>query len=53
MDMVEPFVALVVYPTTRGAQSRQADNLARRASEDGRVRSPGRGFLRVRIQLIT
>jgi hypothetical protein len=24
MDMVEPFVALVVYPTTPGAQSRQA-----------------------------
>ena len=33
MDMVEPFVALVIYPTTPDAQSRQADNLARIASE--------------------
>ena len=33
MDMVEPFVALVVYPTKPGAQIRQADNLARIAVE--------------------
>jgi len=46
MDMVEPFVALVVYPTTPGAQSRQADNLARIASE--KIRSLP-GFLRARV----
>jgi heme-degrading monooxygenase HmoA len=33
MDMVQPFVALVIYPTTPDSQSRQADNLARIASE--------------------
>ena len=31
--MVEPFVALVVYPTQKDAQQRQAENLARIASE--------------------
>ena len=30
--MIEPFVALVVYPTRKDAQARQADNLARVAS---------------------
>ena len=43
MDMVEPFVALVIYPTTPDAQSRQADNLARIASEKIRELP---GFLR-------
>ena len=46
MDMVEPFVALVVYPTTPGAQARQADNLARIASK--KIRSLP-GFLRARV----
>ena len=46
MDMVEPFVALVIYPTTPAAQSRQADNLARIASEKIRALP---GFLRGRV----
>ena len=46
MDMVEPFVALVIYPTTPDGQSRQADNLARIASE--KVSSLP-GFLRGRV----
>jgi heme-degrading monooxygenase HmoA len=46
MDMVEPFVALVIYPTTPDAQSRQADNLARIASE--KISSLP-GFLRSRV----
>jgi hypothetical protein len=46
MDMVEPFVALVIYPTTPDGQSRQADNLARIASE--KIRSLP-GFLRSRV----
>ena len=46
MDMVEPFVALVIYPTTPDGQSRQADNLARIASEKIR---PLPGFLRGRV----
>jgi heme-degrading monooxygenase HmoA len=46
MDMVEPFVALVIYPTTRDAQGRQADNLARIASE--KIRGLP-GFLRARV----
>jgi heme-degrading monooxygenase HmoA len=33
MEAGEPFVALVIYPTTPDAQSRQADNLMRLASE--------------------
>ena len=40
MDMVEPFVALVVYPTTPGAQARQADNLARTRPRVGGRREP-------------
>jgi len=31
--MTEPFMALVIYPTTADAQSRQADNLIRLVSE--------------------
>jgi heme-degrading monooxygenase HmoA len=46
MDMAEPFVALVIYPTTPDAQSRQADNLARIAAEKVRQLP---GFLRGRI----
>jgi heme-degrading monooxygenase HmoA len=48
MDLVEPFVALVIYPTTREAQSRQADNLMRIASEKLRLLP---GFLRGRVLL--
>ena len=46
MDLVEPFVALVIYPTTADAQSRQADNLLRLVSETIRLLP---GFLRGRI----
>jgi heme-degrading monooxygenase HmoA len=31
--MAEPFTALVIYPTTADAQTRQADNLIRLVSE--------------------
>jgi heme-degrading monooxygenase HmoA len=48
MDMVEPFVALVIYPTTPDAQARHADNLARIAFEKLRVLP---GFLRGRLFL--
>ena len=46
--MIEPFVALVVYPTRKDAQARQADNLARIASEQVRALP---GFLRRRVLL--
>jgi heme-degrading monooxygenase HmoA len=46
MDVVEPFVALVIYPTTPDAQSRQADNLVRLAGEKVRLLP---GFLRGRV----
>jgi heme-degrading monooxygenase HmoA len=46
MDMVETFVALVIYPTTPDAQSRQADKLAGIAAE--RIRDLP-GFLRSRV----
>ena len=46
MDMVEPFVALVIYPTTPDMQSRQAENLARIASEKICALP---GFLRSRV----
>lgn len=40
-NIVEPFMALVIYPTTADAQSRHADNLVRLVSERGRtLRSP-------------
>jgi heme-degrading monooxygenase HmoA len=48
MDPVEPFVALVIYPTTKEAQTRQADNLVRLASERVRLLP---GFLRGRVFL--
>lgn len=46
MDVVEPFMALVIYPTTAEAQSRQAENLFRIASERIRLLP---GFLRGRV----
>jgi len=46
MDVVEPFLALVVYPTTPEAQARQADNLVRMASEKIRLLP---GFLTARV----
>jgi hypothetical protein len=42
MEVVEPFLALVIYPTTAEAQTRQADNMARVAAEGLR---PHAGFL--------
>jgi len=48
MDLVEPFMALVIYPTTADAQARQADNLARIAAEKIRLLP---GFLRGRVFL--
>jgi heme-degrading monooxygenase HmoA len=48
MDVVEPFMALVIYPTTPEAQSRQADNLLRIASDRLRLLP---GFLRGRVFL--
>ena len=44
----EPFVALVIYPTTADAQTRHADNLVRLASDQ--IRSLP-GFLRARVFL--
>jgi heme-degrading monooxygenase HmoA len=46
MDLAEPFVALVIYPTTPDAQSRHAESLVRIAAE--KVRSLP-GFLRGRV----
>ena len=46
MDVVEPFVALVIYPSTAEAQSRQADNLLRLVAETIRLLP---GFLRGRL----
>ncbi len=48
MDLVEPFMALVIYPTTPESQQRQADNLVRIASEKLRLLP---GFLRGRVFL--
>ncbi|HEY6546467.1 MAG TPA: antibiotic biosynthesis monooxygenase [Vicinamibacteria bacterium] len=48
MDVVEPFLALVIYPTTADAQARQADNLVRMASQQVRLLP---GFLRARVFL--
>jgi len=46
MDMVEPFVALVIYPTTKDAQSRHAEKLVRIAAEKV---SALPGFRRARV----
>ena len=46
MDAVEPFVALVIYPTSPDAQSTHADKLARVALQEIRLRP---GFLRGRV----
>jgi len=48
MEAVEPFVALVIYPTTTGAQARQADNLVKIVQEKLRLLP---GFLRARVFL--
>jgi heme-degrading monooxygenase HmoA len=48
MDVVEPFMALVIYPTTADAQAHQADNLVKIASEQIRLLP---GFLRGRVFL--
>jgi heme-degrading monooxygenase HmoA len=48
MDLVEPFMALVIYPTTPEAQARQADKLVRLAEETLRLLP---GFLRGRVFL--
>lgn len=48
MDIVEPFMALVIYPTTPDAQARHADNLMRIAAEKVRLLP---GFLRGRVFL--
>lgn len=48
MDKAEPFMALVIYPTTAEAQNRQADNLIGLASEQLRQLP---GFLRARVFL--
>jgi heme-degrading monooxygenase HmoA len=48
MDAVEPFMALVIYPTTPDAQARQADNLVKIAREKIRLLP---GFLRARVLL--
>jgi heme-degrading monooxygenase HmoA len=46
--MSEPFLALVIYPTTAEAQARQADNLVKLASE--RLRQLP-GLVRARVLL--
>ena len=48
MDLVEPFVALVIYPTTADTQGRQADNLVKMAADKIRLLP---GFLRGRVFL--
>lgn len=48
MSTAEPFLALVIYPTTADAQTRQADNLIRMASKQLRSLP---GFLRARVFL--
>jgi quinol monooxygenase YgiN len=46
MDMVEPFVELVIYPTTKETQTRLADKVVRVTSEDVRAFP---GFLRALV----
>ncbi|HLE68833.1 MAG TPA: antibiotic biosynthesis monooxygenase [Vicinamibacteria bacterium] len=41
--MAEPFTALVIYPTTADAQTRQADNLIRLVAEQVRSLAGFRG----------
>jgi len=48
VNKTEPFLALVIYPTTAEAQTRHADNLIRLASEQLRSLP---GFLRARVLL--
>jgi quinol monooxygenase YgiN len=46
MDIVEPFLALVIYPTNPADQSRHADNLIRLAADNVRLLP---GFLKGRV----
>jgi heme-degrading monooxygenase HmoA len=46
MDAAEPFVAIVIYPTTPGAQNRHAENLVRLAADKVRLMP---GFVRGRV----
>ena len=48
MTATEPFLALVIYPTTADAQTRHADNLLRLAAEQLEALP---GFLRARVFL--
>jgi heme-degrading monooxygenase HmoA len=48
MEAVEPFLALVIYPTTPDAQVRQAENLVKIAREKIRLLP---GFLGARVLL--
>jgi heme-degrading monooxygenase HmoA len=48
MEAVEPFYALIIYPTTPDGQARQADNLVKLAKERVRLLP---GFLRGRVLL--
>jgi heme-degrading monooxygenase HmoA len=45
---MEPFTALVIYPSTPGSQARQADNFLRLVRDEIRRRP---GFLRSRVFL--
>jgi hypothetical protein len=40
MEKAEPFMALVIYPTTAEAQTRQADNLVRIPRPTGCASTP-------------
>jgi heme-degrading monooxygenase HmoA len=46
MEASEPFVALVIYPTTPDTQKRRADTLARAGAEQLRLLP---GFLRAQV----
>jgi heme-degrading monooxygenase HmoA len=48
MEKADPFLALVIYPTTADSQTRQADNLVRMASEQLRNLP---GLVRARVLL--
>ena len=48
MEAVEPFLSLVIYPTTPEAQAQHADNLVRMVGETVRLLP---GFLRGRVFL--
>jgi heme-degrading monooxygenase HmoA len=48
MDVSEPFISLVIYPSNKDAQARQADNLLKLVAEKVRLQP---GFLRGRVFL--